>query len=168
MTRADDALLQQLGNPTGPAPAGPTPELPEGISLPYSLHCSATDGSVMIFDQVVAYGGECEITENTLRQWGAAAVRVIELTEDPREQRRMFGGVRLRRGPWPEGVSRILPGSRRWLMDRDGAYSRADRVADEHARDRALEDARLRFGARSGPPPPHEPAYGMPGWDPEQ
>lgn len=159
----DDEVLQQLGRATQPE-AAPTPELPEGTELPYVLHCSASDGSVMILGEIISYGAEFEVTEKLVREQGAAAARVIELVEDPREQRRMFGSVRLRRGGWPTGVPRILIGSRKWQMDREAAYARADRLRDPRESEIAQRAAKAEYGARVGPPAPHEPQYGEHGY----
>lgn len=168
MAASDDEVLQQLGSATRPE-AEPTPELPEGTELPYRLHCTASDGAVMVCGgQILSYGDELVVDQRMVDREGASAVRVIELVEDRSKQRALFGSVRLRRGGWPTGIDKVLIGSRAWEMSRTAAYSAADRVEDDRFRETALAVARDKYGARVGTPP-FEPAYGMIGYEgPEQ
>lgn len=169
MTASPDDTLSMLGTATQPEAPQPVPELPPGVELPYVAHCVASDTGVMVCGQILSYGDEIEVTQALVNREGAAAIRAVELTEAPAAQRALFGSIRLLPGAWPAGVDRVLVGSRQWEMRRSAAYQAADRVADEHARDRALEGARLRFGARTGPPAPRAPVYGEVGYEgPEQ
>lgn len=154
-----------LGEAPEPEPVRP---VPEGISLPAVLHCTATSGTISTPFGHLAYGDEITVTQALVSREGAAAVSLLELLADPDRQRQVFGEVRLREGSWPTRHPRYLPGSRKWSEARDAAFATADHLAISDPEKSAVKQALARYGQRYGYRAAGVPApYGSAAFDPE-
>ncbi len=73
---------------------------------------------------------------------------MLELLDDEPAQLAIWGRVRvmIRRGPWPDGESRIEPGSAEWSDAREAARQAAHAIEDETDRARALAAVREEYG----------------------
>ncbi len=71
---------------------------------------------------------------------------VLELLDDEPAQAAVWGRVMVRRGPWPDGESRIEPGSAEWSDAREAARQAAHAIEDETDRARALAAVREEYG----------------------
>lgn len=95
----------------------------------------------------VDYGDELTVTAPlvaaSLDRNGKSWLDLVD--EEPRQIQR-WGRVMFRRGPWPEGVSRIQPGSAKWLDAREAARAEAHNIEDPAERDHALQRVRHEFG----------------------
>lgn len=112
---------------------------------PVTLVADADSGRGRVF----AYGHELRMTPeivalNTDRN---GECRLAELIDDEAGQVNAWGAVRVRRGPWPEGVSRLEPGSYEWELAREAARQEAWKLADETKRSTAVADVVAQFGA---------------------
>lgn len=81
--------------------------------------------------RVLGFGDELTVTEdivklNTDRLGNCGLLDAIEQ------------GEAVRRGPWPDGVSRLLPGSFEWEAARERARKAAHKLDDPEERARAL------------------------------
>jgi len=99
--------------------------------------------------RVFAYGHELQLTPeivalNTDRN---GTCKLAELIDDEAAQVKEWGTVRVRRGPWPEGVSRLEPGSYEWELAREAARQEAWKLVDETRRAAAVADVVSQFGA---------------------
>ncbi|KQX68823.1 hypothetical protein [Angustibacter sp. Root456] len=72
--------------------------------------------------------------------------RLLELLGDDEGQRREFGRVLMRPGPWPTGVERIEPGSFAWDQARADARAAANTLPTERERTEALAKVRAKYG----------------------
>jgi len=96
----------------------------------------------------VSYGDEIIVTEEVRelskdrsgRSW-------LDVLDSPDEQVRKFGVVRYAPGPWPEGLSRIEPGSLEAADAHAKAYRDAWSLPTDEERTAALAEARRTFGA---------------------
>ena len=144
---ADDrAAARAAGTAVEPVP----PVIPVGIELPVTIHFT---GPAQLLGQLFDFGdsmliGEVEAIALADRH---GRISVLELLDNPTEQRRRWGSYKIRRGPWPEGIPEIRPGSARWETNRSDYYRFARGLPFETERDAALEEARKRFGSEHGP-----------------
>lgn len=81
--------------------------------------------------RVFGFGDELTVTEdiielNTDRLGNCGLLDAIER------------GEAVRRGPWPDGVSRLLPGSFEWEAERERARKAAHKLDDPEERTKAL------------------------------
>lgn len=82
---------------------------------------SATYGSELTVDDAVRAAG--------VGRYGRPATW-LQLVDDEEQQVRLWGEVRVRRGPWPEGVDRIQEGSPAWDDRRVAALRAAAMLPD--------------------------------------
>jgi hypothetical protein len=71
---------------------------------------------------------------------------LLDLLHDEGEQVRRFGRRVIAPGPWPEGLSRIQPGSHQWDDAREDALAAASLLPTEEERKVAREQARAVWG----------------------
>lgn len=136
---------RQQARDRGTAPAPVAPVIPEGISLPQTIHFTA---GTQLLGTNFDYGDELTIEESMVPAVSDknGRIAIFELLSDPEAQRRRWGSWRVRPGPWPDGISKIQPGSMRWEIARSDHYRWARGLRFESQRDEALADARKRFG----------------------
>jgi hypothetical protein len=96
---------------------------------------------------VKAYGEELTVTEsvvraNTDRNGDCLLLRLID---DEAEQVRVWGSVRVRRGPWPANLSTLRPGSFEYEDEFERARQAAHRVEDPEERRQALARVRSQY-----------------------
>jgi hypothetical protein len=109
---------------------------------PLTVHLAASSNGA----RVVEYGHEINLTPavralNTGRDGSC----VFDLLHDEGARVRRFGKVVMRPGPWPESVSRLLPGSFEWEDMREARRQAAWRIEDEDKRRQALAQLRADF-----------------------
>ena len=119
----------------------------------YMIHFLASmtvvlKGGVIPSGRVMNYGDELAVTEeiralNTDRN----GVTWLSLLDDSDGQARRWGRPVIARGPWPDGKSKLLPGSAEWNDEREGARQAAHRIEDDRQRAEALARVRVEFGA---------------------
>lgn len=99
--------------------------------------------------RVFTYGEELLVTPaiRELNLDRAGRWRFIdELLDDDEAQVLSYGEVIVRRGRWPDGLGRLLPGSFEWQDARDAARAAAHALPDRQAQKAALSDVEARFG----------------------
>lgn len=115
-----------------------------GKSLTLHTKPNSTAGA-----RVFSYGDELTLTEqliqaNTGRDGRCA---LLDMLDDEEAQVAALGRVAIRRGPWPEGVSRLEPGSSAWTDAREAERKRIHReYGDGPDKQRALDAMSERFG----------------------
>ena len=94
-----------------------------------------------------SYGDEIFLTEE-LRSLNTNRVGFcfFDLIDDEAGQVAKWGKVVFRRGPWPAGKSRLLPGSSEWNEAREAARIEAHRIENEAARKAALAKVTQEWG----------------------
>jgi hypothetical protein len=101
---------------------------------------------------IASYGSELTVTPEIIE---AALDRLgqppawLRLLDDEAEQVRVWGEVRVRRGPWPEGVDRVQPGSPEWDDARVAALRAAALLPDEGQQRAAAARVREKYGVES-------------------
>jgi len=95
----------------------------------------------------VSYGDEIIVTEE-IRELGKdrRGRSWLDLLDNPDEQVRKFGLVRYAPGPWPEGMSRLKPGSQEEFDAHAKAFRDAWSLPTDEERAAALAEARRTFG----------------------
>lgn len=116
-----------------------------GPSLSVHTWPHSTDSS-----RVLSYGEELLVTpEVVLSNTGVdGKCRLLELVDDEPRQIRELGQVVVRRGPWPEGQSRLLYGGVAWQEAREAARQKAHKIEAEQERLRALSKVEQDYGPR--------------------
>ncbi len=116
-----------------------------GPSLSVHTRPHSTDSS-----RVLSYGEELLITpEVVMANTGVdGKCRLLELIDDEPRQVRELGQVVVRRGPWPEGQSRLLYGDVAWLEAREAARQEAHKIENDQERLRALAKVEQDYGPR--------------------
>lgn len=105
-----------------------------GVSMAFSF------GQELTVTEAVAQAGRDRHGVNPL----------LSLLDDEPGQRRAWGEVRVRRGPWPEGVERIQPGTWEWEAARVAALQVAHSEPDEDVARIKAAQAREKYGVPSG------------------
>lgn len=97
---------------------------------------------------VLGYGQEMRISAEAVELGTDRLGRclLMECLEDEAFQIVKFGEVRIRRGPWPEGEMRELPGSLAHDAAREAARLAAHALPDAAAKAEALSKMRAAFG----------------------
>ncbi|SFR79638.1 hypothetical protein SAMN05428970_2599 [Agromyces sp. CF514] len=73
----------------------------------------------------------------------------LALVDDEEAQEARWGHVLFRRGPWPEGKRKTIPGTLEALWEAQVAHDAASRIADETERAKAMSELRAVYGVRS-------------------
>ncbi len=106
-----------------------------------------TSGSGGGQGQVTEYGSEMIVTpefhdHNRDRNGDS----FLDVLGDESAQIKRWGRVLVQRGPWPDNVSRVEPGSQRWRDDYEAARKEAHQMASPEKRDARLSDLRKQYG----------------------
>ena len=83
------------------------------------------------------------IIEGTLNRIGQSW---LELLDDTEAQVRRWGKVCFARGPFPDDLDRLEPGSMPWIEAKEDAFHRAAQIEDPVQRTKVRDAAVLRFG----------------------
>lgn len=124
---------------------------------PFIVHGVGRKGSLTVHrpthqggPTVLGYGHEVVITAETVElmtdRLGRCAL--LDWLSDEAQQLLSLGEVRIRRGPWPEGERRELPGSLAYDAAREVARLAAHAIAEPAAKAEALAKMRADFGDR--------------------
>jgi len=70
----------------------------------------------------------------------------LDLLDDEPAQMKRWGRVLVQRGPWPEDLSRVEPGSQRWRDDYEAARQEAHQITNPQERDARLSELRKQYG----------------------
>lgn len=97
---------------------------------------------------VVSYGQELLVDPRIRRinQDRNGACLWLDLLDDEAGQVKRWGRVMVRRGPWPEGQTRIDPTSKDWRDAREAAHQQARKILNETKRATALQEVSDHFG----------------------
>lgn len=99
--------------------------------------------------RVVGYGQEVLVTPamRRLNLDRSGRCKLLDLIDDEDAQVRAWGRVVIRRGSWPEGVSRLERGSHEWDQAREAARRQAHLIEDEAERQSGLRRVTEEFGS---------------------
>ncbi|GAA4678471.1 hypothetical protein [Frondihabitans cladoniiphilus] len=96
---------------------------------------------------VAAYGSVVSITaemvESSRDRHGDSW---LDLADDASRQERRWGQVMFARGPWPDGLPRLLPGSDDWAEARENARKAAHHLLTPDERRAALATVEMEYG----------------------
>jgi hypothetical protein len=100
--------------------------------------------------RVLSYGDELLITNEVImaNTDTNGKCRLMEWIDDEPRQVRELGQVVVRRGPWPEGKSRLLYGDVEWQEAREAARQEAHKIENGQERTRALARVDQDYGPR--------------------
>jgi len=122
------------------------------IDAPVLVHFLApltvvVSGGAVPNGRVLCYGDELVVTDEVRKlNAGRDGESCFDYLDDEDAQVRQWGRVVMRRGAWPENVSRNEPGSAEWHEAREVARKAAHAIHDERAKYKALEGVAEDFG----------------------
>jgi hypothetical protein len=72
----------------------------------------------------------------------------LDLLDDEPAQMKRWGRVLVERGPWPEDLSRVEPGSQRWHDEAEAARVEAFKISDLGLRHQRQSEINAKYGPR--------------------
>ena len=108
----------------------------------------ATSMSVHGIARSVGFGDEMLLTDAIIdaNRDRHGRCPLLELLDDDKGQINAWSSIKVRRGPWPADVDRILPGSHAWDLARDRARAEAVALPSEDEQRAALVLVREKYG----------------------
>ncbi len=112
------------------------------LTLHQSTHLHTVARSVSYGDEAVL---TTEIIDANRDRLGRCAL--LDLLDDEDAQVKAWGSVKVRRGPWPAGLSRVQPGSPAWDDNRAAALRAAALLPDPDQQRIAAAKVRAEYGS---------------------